>query len=132
MFISRNFEIAQAEIEQFAHEKGGLPTEKPMPFGVVDEKILRFVCEYERAQLVAVDNRVFLELGSVDMPKANKTLHIRYKFDRNADLDRFGLYLGNHALLRVEEPVLDTPDGLQKAIDRLYEAAWAIHAACEG
>ena len=132
MFISRNFESAQAEIEQFAHKRCDLPAEKPMKFGVVDDKILRFVCEYERAQLVAVDNRVFLELGSVEMAKAKKTLHIRYKFDKNADLDRFGLYLGDHALLRVEEPILDTPEGLKKAIDRLYEAAWAIHEACEG
>ena len=132
MFISRKFETAQAEIEKFAHENCNLPSDKPMKFGVVDDKILRFVCEYERAQLVAVDNRVFLELGSVSMKNANNTLHIRYKFDRNADLDRFGLYLGDHVLLRVDEPVLDTPEGLKKAIDRLYEAAWAIHEACEG
>ena len=132
MLISRNFEIAQEEVEQFAHKKCDLPADKSMKFGVVDDKILRFACEYERAQLVAVDNRVFLELGSVSMAKAKKTLHIRYKFDKNADLDRFGLYLGDHILLRVEEPVLDTPEGLKKAIDRLYMAAWAIHEACEG
>lgn len=132
MFISRNFETAQAEIEKFAHENCNLPSDKPMKFGVVDDKILRFVCEYERGQLVAVDNRVFLELGSVSMTKAENTLHIRYKFDKNADLDRFGLYLGDNVLLRVDEPVLDTPEGLKKAIDRLYMAAWAIHEACEG
>ena len=132
MFISRNFEAAQSEIEKFAHENCNLPADKPMPFGVVDDIVLRFVCEHERAQLVAVDNRVFLELGSVDMCKAKKTLHIRYKLDKNADLERFGLYLGDNDLLRIEEPALDTPEVLKKAIDRLYEAAWAIHEACEG
>ena len=132
MFISRNFEAAQSEIEKFAHENCNLPADKPMPFGVVDDIVLRFVCEHERAQLVAVDNRVFLELGSVDMCKAKKTLHIRYKLDKNADLERFGLYLGDNDLLRIEEPALDTPEVLKKAIDRLYEAAWTIHEACEG
>ena len=132
MFISRNFESAQSEIEKFAHENCNLPADKPMPFGVVDDIVLRFVCEHERAQLVAVDNRVFLELGSVDMCKAKKTLHIRYKLDKNADLERFGLYLGDNDLLRIEEPALDTPEVLKKAIDRLYESAWAIHEACEG
>lgn len=132
MFISRNIEAAKTEIEKFAHENCNLPADKPMPFGVVDDIVLRFVCEHERAQLVAVDNRVFLELGSVAMKNANNTLHIRYKLDKNADLERFGLYLGDSVLLRVEEPALDGHEVLKKAIDRLYEAAWAIHEACEG
>ena len=132
MFSSRNIEAAKTEIEKFAHENCNLPADKPMPFGVVDDIVLRFVCEHERAQLVAVDNRVFLELGSVAMTNAKNTLHIRYKLDKNADLERFGLYLGDSVLLRVEEPALDGHEVLKKAIDRLYEAAWAIHEACEG